>query len=338
MDFKPSKKEISILIKWYKQSCRSLPWRAEKNPYKIWISETMLQQTTSTAVIPFFERFVKKYPTLKSLAHADQEGVYEVWAGLGYYSRARNLLKAAKAMYFNIGQFPQTSAELILLPGIGPYTSRAVSSIAFGEPVGVLDGNVIRFLCRYYNYKAQWWKTKERNQLQTMADQWSNHNLPHITNQALMEMGATVCTPQSPKCDICPLSHHCLGLKAKTHLQLPLKKPKKAPEIWCWNATIKKNKDKILFKSNDYAPFLKKQLLPPGTAKKVQEPPKKFLFKHHITHHQIYVTLTLERPTLQEVQKNDHNTRWVSTHEISQKIPFSLVKKLIDHLYDNNNS
>lgn len=144
------------LVAWYQKNKRVLPWRKDRNPYRIWISEVMLQQTTVAAVVPFYERFLERFPTVDDLAKASIEQVYEVWAGLGYYSRARNLHKAAQSIFEH--GFPQKAEQLIELSGFGPYTSRAVASLAFNEHVGVLDGNVIRVLTRRYGLDIPWWE------------------------------------------------------------------------------------------------------------------------------------------------------------------------------------
>ncbi len=190
------------LINWYLENQRLLPWRMDRDPYKIWISEVMLQQTTVAAVIPYFEKFIQKFPTVQILASSKLEDVYEFWAGLGYYSRARNIHASAKILA--ISGFAKTHTELIKLPGFGPYTSRAVSSLAFNESVGVLDGNVIRVLSRVFAIKSEWWKPLHRIQLQNYSDQLAKYGESANLNQGLMELGATVCTPQKPLCPICP--------------------------------------------------------------------------------------------------------------------------------------
>ena len=219
-------KDKNNLQTWYEKNKRPLPWRQNKNPYFIWISETMLQQTTTAAVVPFFERFISRFPTLNSLAHAKESEVVEAWAGLGYYSRARNLHKSSKILN-ELKEFPKSYEELIELPGFGPYTSRSVSSIAFSQSVGVLDGNVIRILTRKHNLNIEWWKTKERRVLQDLADQYVKDKESSVINQALMELGATVCTPKNPKCILCPWLKSCEAKKNKTIDELPVKKAKK---------------------------------------------------------------------------------------------------------------
>jgi A/G-specific adenine glycosylase len=201
--------ESRNLIDWYRGIRRDLPWRKDRDPYRIWISEVMLQQTTVVAVIPFYEKFLKRFPTLKDLAISPVEDVLEYWAGLGYYSRARNLHKSSQVLHVN--GFPKTAAELLELPGFGPYTARAVSSLAFDEKTGVLDGNVIRILSRKFGRSVEWWKPKGRNELQEIADALAQTEHSADLNQGMMELGATICTPAKPACLLCPWQRSCLA-------------------------------------------------------------------------------------------------------------------------------
>ena len=312
------------------ENSRPLPWRSSRKAYNIWISEIMLQQTTVTAVLPFYKKFIKRFPTVKSLAEAKIEDVYQLWAGLGYYSRARNLHKAAQSLA-SLKSFPKTYKELIKLPGLGDYTARAVSSQAFGEKVGVVDGNVIRVLCRRFGLRIEHWKNKEKKVLQDIADYYATLEDPSQINQAFMELGATVCTPHSPTCFLCPLKTNCLALKKDLITTLPLKKPKKAMEIWHWEAQVYWKNGQIAFVDNEYAPFLKKQLILPGKIKMKSAPPKKFDFKHGITHHQIYVTLSQGNN-----KPNQENITWLSPEELQRRIPFSLIKKAMDAVAERN--
>lgn len=315
------------LLTWYQEVKRPLPWRENKDVYRIWISEVMLQQTTVTAVIPYFTRFTKTFPTLKDLADAKEEKVLEQWSGLGYYSRARNLHKSAKALLAD--GFPQKADILIKYPGFGPYTSRAVTSIAFGEAVGVLDGNVIRVLSRLHNLETDWWKTKERNQLQELSDDLAQDTDSSEMNQALMELGATICTPTSPACLICPWQKKCVSLKAGTQHELPKSKPKKAKEIWIWKPEIVSNESgrKVALVKNDYAPFLKNQWLYPGKVQKKTTPPKTFSFKHNITHHEIYV-----QPQVSQKEFSAEDCAWSTPQKLHQWNPSALLKKTLEAL------
>jgi A/G-specific adenine glycosylase len=311
------------LLKWYDQYKRDLPWRASKDPYKIWISEVMLQQTTVTAVIPFFRKFIQKFPTVQKLASANLEDVYEYWAGLGYYSRARNIHKSAQIL--SQTGFPQTYSELIELPGFGPYTSRAVSSICFNEKTGVLDGNVIRILSRKYGLDLAWWETKSRQHLQRISDQLAQTDRVSDLNQALMELGATVCTPKKVLCFMCPWKSTCISLQENKIEQRPLKKQRPEFEIWNWTFEVNtlKNKKKIFLVENNETPFLKKNWLPPSKAIKVSKPPKKYDFKHSVTKYEIYVQIT--RP---KSNKKAMNGKWIELTNLQKINPTSLMKKI----------
>jgi A/G-specific adenine glycosylase len=313
----------SALLEWFKENQRPVPWRLNRDPYRIWISETMLQQTTTTAVIPFFERFLNRFPNLKALAEAPEGDVVEAWAGLGYYSRARNLRKAAELLQAR-GGFPRTHNELINFPGIGPYTARAIASQAFEESVGVVDGNVIRVLSRFHGQKWKWWENKIRESIQTRADEWVKGVSANLMNQALMELGATICTPQSPACLLCPLRKGCVAFKKQIIGELPLPKPRREREFWLWNVAIVKKSGKILIVKNSTTPFLKGQWLLPGSAKRLSAKPKAFQFRHSITHHDIFVTLDSNLP---KIKKSE--TKWVPAKEIRRFIPASLVHKAL---------
>lgn len=314
------------ILRWYKKNFRPLPWRQDRDPYKIWLSEVMLQQTTVTAVKPYFEKFLLRFPTLESLAESPQEDVLELWAGLGYYSRARNLHKAAQALV-QAGGFPKRADELIEFPGFGPYTSRAVSSIAFGERVGVVDGNVIRILARKYGLQCEWWKPIHQRQFQYISDQLAQCEEPHLLNQAMMELGATICTPKSPTCLLCPWQKSCFAFENHSQEQLPLKRPRREREVWLWHPVVHKKNNSLAVRTNDYAPFLKGQLLLPGTVQRQKSPPKKFLVKHSITHHDIYITeIKTDLLNLEEII-------WVDFDQLKRKIPVSLVHKVLQNIH-----
>jgi A/G-specific adenine glycosylase len=324
MEQKNIQKCHSLLLAWYQKERRPLPWRAHKDPYKIWISEIMLQQTTVAAVIPFYEKFLKRFPTVEMLASSPLEDVIEHWAGLGYYSRARNLHKAAQL--FSETGFPESAEKLIEYPGLGPYTSRAISSIAFDEKVGVLDGNVIRVLSRVSDEHVKWWTTAGRNQLQSYSDALALLGESSHLNQALMELGATVCTPKSPVCGLCPWISVCKANKNKTVEILPLKKPKRATEIWIWNVEIYQKKNEIGVLENTYLPFLKKTLLPPGRAKKVNTKPAKYDFKHSITHHDIFVKVDVM------AKKSRSELKFMNQSKLKKVNPTSVIAKIFEHL------
>ncbi|WP_148278876.1 A/G-specific adenine glycosylase [Bdellovibrio bacteriovorus] len=317
-DYKTDHKQLT---QWYNKNKRSLPWRENKNPYRIWLSEVMLQQTTVVAVIPYFEKFLQKFPTVQDLANAPEADVMEAWAGLGYYSRARNLHKAAKALA--AGGFPKTAAELLELPGFGPYTSRAVASIAFGEKVGVLDGNVIRVLSRRYGLKLEWWNGKGRDHLQKISDELSLLGQADVVNQGLMELGATVCTPQKIMCMLCPWAATCVSREKNLVEKLPLKKPRKESEVWVWKPLVSIKNQKVALVQNDYAPFLKGQMIFPGEISMEKNKPKAYDAKHNITHHDIFIQIT-EKKSL-----TGKNLQWVDLKELKKVNPSSLLQKVL---------
>lgn len=312
------------LLEWYRHNKRELPWRQSRDPYRIWISETMLQQTTTTAVIPFFERFVTRFPDLAALAAAETEQVVEAWAGLGYYSRARNLHASAREVAAR-GGFPRTFQELIELRGFGPYTARSVASLAFDQEVGVVDGNVVRVLSRLEAEPWEFWKAKVRDEIQRHADAWVTGVSSYEMNQALMELGRTVCTPKSPSCLLCPVRGDCRAYARDEVARFPLPKPRRDRELWRWRPSVVVRDGQILIARNAHAPFLRGQWLLPGTAERLASKPKDYHYKHTITHHDIFVTVQSELPTLEEP-----DAKWVRLKEIRQHVPASLVHKALE--------
>ncbi|MCA9513147.1 MAG: A/G-specific adenine glycosylase [Myxococcales bacterium] len=200
----------AALLRWYDANRRDLPWRRTRDPYAIWISETMLQQTRVETVIPYYERFLARFPTVKDLATADEDDVFAHWAGLGYYSRARNLQRAAREVAFaHGGAFPRTAEALRALPGIGPYTAGALASIAFDAPEAIVDGNVVRVLARLDGVRDDTARKPVMDALWERAGELARGERPGDLNQALMELGALVCTPRSPRCLVCPVAKTC---------------------------------------------------------------------------------------------------------------------------------
>ncbi len=287
----------------------------------------MLQQTTVAAVIPYYEKFLKRFPTLAQLAESPVEDVLEYWAGLGYYSRARNLHKSSIVLHAREGGFPRTSAELMELPGFGPYTSRAVSSLAFDEKTGVLDGNVIRVLSRMYAKKMEWWKPAGRAVLQTIADELAQTDHPADLNQGMMELGATVCTPANPACLLCPWQKTCAARRENLIALLPLKRPRREIEVWLWTPKIVIRKGAVFVEPNTYAPFLKGHDLPPGEVKRLKTVPKKFSFRGGVTHYDIFVDVVRDAKLETKSRKNG---KWVPLARLKKSIPVSLIRKAIE--------
>jgi A/G-specific adenine glycosylase len=217
------------LAGWFRQFQRDLPWRRTQDPYRIWLSEIMLQQTRVAAVIPYYERFVECFPDVRALAESQEDEVLRLWSGLGYYSRARNLQKAAKQIVAKHGgQFPEHADDALALPGIGNYTAAAILSIAFGKNHAVLDGNVARVLARLGAVRGNLRESRRWQELQKVADAYLDPHSPGDWNQAMMELGATVCTPKSPQCLLCPVAAFCEGRKLGIAESLPEKNKKRA--------------------------------------------------------------------------------------------------------------
>jgi A/G-specific adenine glycosylase len=210
------------LLTWYRAGRRDLPWRRTRDPYAIWVSEIMLQQTQVATVIPYYERFLARFPTVGELAAAPTDEVLRLWAGLGYYSRARNLQRGAQVvMERHAGQVPATVEELLRLPGIGRYTAGAIASIAYGQPAPILDGNVIRVLCRLYALRGDPKRSPLHARLWQLAEALIPPGEAGEFNEALMELGATICTPSAPRCDACPVASHCEARKQGIQESLP---------------------------------------------------------------------------------------------------------------------
>lgn len=218
------------LVSWYQVNARQLPWRKKPDPYRIWISEIMLQQTKVDTAIPYFQRFIAEIPDVASLAAMDEERLLKLWEGLGYYSRCRNLGKAARAVVESYGgKLPETYKELIALPGIGPYTAGAISSICFNEPQPAVDGNVLRVIARVCGLEEDVGKAGTKKLIKSFVLSMMPKDEPGTFNQALMELGATVCMPNAqPDCPSCPWSKDCISRSNGLISKIPKKEKKKA--------------------------------------------------------------------------------------------------------------
>ena len=212
---------------WYSSIKRDLPWRENKNPYSVWISEIILQQTRVDQGLPYYNKFLERFPTVFDLAKASEDEVLKLWEGLGYYSRARNLHATAKYVSNVLkGEFPDNYDELLTLKGIGPYTASAIGSICFNLPVAAVDGNVYRVLSRYYGIHESIDESSTKKLISELANGIVDVSDAGNHNQAVMELGATVCTPKSPKCGECPLKDSCLGFAQNLQLILPIRTKK----------------------------------------------------------------------------------------------------------------
>jgi A/G-specific adenine glycosylase len=231
------------LRRWFQQRARDLPWRRDRSPYRVWLSEMMLQQTQVETVIPYFNRFLDRFPTLNDLAAAPLGDVLKVWEGLGYYARARNLHRTAiEIVNARRGEWPRTVEGLIALPGIGRYSAGAIASLAFNVDAPVLDGNVIRVLGRLFAIKRDPRQPRVRAELWSLAEALLPKGHAGEFNEALMELGATICTPRAPKCDVCPIAKFCEANQRGLQDRLPIKsKRKPLPHYDVTAAVIRRN-------------------------------------------------------------------------------------------------
>jgi A/G-specific adenine glycosylase len=239
----------SALVLWQKQHGRQhLPWQHTGDAYKVWLSEVMLQQTQVATVLAYYAKFLQAYPTVADLAAAPEQDVMQLWAGLGYYTRARNLHACAKQVMTRFGgNFPRTVAELESLPGIGQSTAGAIASLAYGVSAAILDGNVKRVFCRYYGIEGYAEQTSIKKKLWAIAAENVPVAEPGVYNQALMDLGATCCLPRNPACSVCPLIDSCEALRKGMVGQLPTPKPKKPrPELHFISLIAQDEHDRVL--------------------------------------------------------------------------------------------
>jgi len=235
----------NLLILWYVDNKRELPWRLTKEPYNIWLSEIILQQTRVAQGLPYYNAFISTFPTITELAKAPEEKVLKLWQGLGYYSRARNLHFTAKHIEDNLyGVFPTSYKELLKLKGVGDYTASAIASICFDEPTAVVDGNVYRVLARYFGISTPINSTLGIKEFKTIAQKLIDTSQPGVYNQALMEFGARHCKPQNPDCSSCIFDDKCVSLQKKIVSELPVKLKKGAIKKCYYNYLVILSEDK----------------------------------------------------------------------------------------------
>jgi A/G-specific adenine glycosylase len=257
----------SSLLRWYSANRRSLPWRERPEPYRVWIAEVMLQQTTVKAVLPYYERFLARFPDVATLAGADEADVLAGWAGLGYYSRARNLLKTARTIQAKHGgEFPSDYEAVLALPGIGRYTAGAILSIAFGAPRPVLDGNVARVFARYLGLQEEWngaASTRLWGLLEELVQDPTARKEVADFNQALMELGATVCVPRQPECRACPLGDHCAARSLGRQEEIPKRARPRRLVALDFTVAVVRSGQRLLMCPTGSAPFPKDFWEPP---------------------------------------------------------------------------
>jgi A/G-specific adenine glycosylase len=240
------------IISWYEENKRALPWRESRDPYKIWLSEIILQQTRIAQGLPYYLKFVDNFPDVKSLAQAPQDKVLRLWQGLGYYTRARNLHACARQIETELnGKFPTSFQQLKQLPGIGDYTAAAIASIAFREPVAVVDGNVFRVLARIFGIDKDIASNEGKAFFFAKANSLIPIDQPDVFNQAVMEFGALHCTPQSPRCDTCPFTNSCVARLHEMQSMLPVKSAKQKVRKRYFHYIIVNYRGKLLMRKRN---------------------------------------------------------------------------------------
>ncbi len=315
------------LLRWYDRHRRDLPWRKDISPYRTWVSEIMLQQTTVAAVIPYYERFLKRFPDITALAKAPEEAVLSSWAGLGYYSRARNLRKAAQAMVAEHGgKFPSDMDAVLDLPGIGRYTAGAILSIAFDRRVPLLDGNVMRVFSRLKASRDDIKDAATQKKLWAMAESLVDPARPGDWNQALMELGATVCLPETPRCGGCPLQGDCQAYRKGIQDELPVVAKRRDFVDLAWTCLwIEKDGKVLLWKRSQKERFLKGLWgLPESRHLDVKPGALIKKARHTITHHKIAVEVRqAEAPA-----RLPEATSWSTQKQLEERLVSSLWRKI----------
>jgi A/G-specific adenine glycosylase len=309
-----------LLLAWYDARKRDMPWRRDPTPYKTWVSEIMLQQTTVAAVTPKFLKFLERFPDAASLAASSEEEVLRAWAGLGYYSRARNLRKAAQKIVAR-GAFPSDYESVLDLPGVGRYTAGAILSIAFGKPYPLVDGNVARVFARLFALRDDvkspvYWERAERLIHAARPGDW---------NQALMELGATVCQPESPRCGECPAASLCEARKRGLQDELPVMAARRAPVDLSWTCLwIEEGGKVLLWKRGEDERFLRGHWgLPEKRHLGVRAGETLKTVRHTITHHRITVEVRRARPPA----ALPSGAQWVERGEVRTRLVSSLFLK-----------
>ena len=310
-------------MRWYGREHRELPWRATRDPYCILVSEVMLQQTRAQAVIPYYQRFLDQFPDVQTLAAARAADVLAAWSGLGYYSRARNLQRAALAIVAQ-GEFPRDYESIRELPGVGPYTAAAVASIAFGAPHAVVDGNMLRVIARLQADAADIQSARTRARFQQIADELLDRRNPGQFNQAMMELGATVCLPRAPVCSACPVAPFCRARETGRQLELPIKGRKPAVRRIALAVAVVENNGNVLLRRRAATASLMAGFweLPAPEDLPGWHPGETLgSFRHTITHHDYTITVLTGR-----IPAAPKGFRWRRARMLTQ-IPLTTVTR-----------
>ncbi|WP_216830527.1 A/G-specific adenine glycosylase [Alkalihalobacterium elongatum] len=338
------------LVHWFEEHQRDLPWRKTKDPYRIWVSEVMLQQTRVDTVIPYYNNFVHKFPTLQDLAFAEEQQVLKAWEGLGYYSRVRNLQTAVREVVEEYGgKVPDTKKEISQLKGVGPYTAGAVLSIAYNKPEPAVDGNVMRVISRILLIEEDIGKAKTRPIFESALTKLISQHKPSEFNQGLMELGALVCTPRSPGCLLCPVREHCRAYYVGKEKSLPIKEKKTKVKVKDMAAIVLRNqKGEVLIQRRPDTGLLAKLWQFPNietTKSKKSEPDclKDFISTElgmsvkigeevqkveHVFSHLVWNITVYEGTVIEENQLNNEGTRWVDANSI-ESYPFPVSHQKI---------
>lgn len=345
------------LLEWYNNNKRDLPFRINKDPYKIWVSEVMLQQTRISAMLPSYHNFINKIPSIEDLAKSNEDDVLSLWKGLGYYSRAKNLKKGAEYILNNHnGIFPKDLSSCLKIPGIGSYTANAILSIAFDIPLAVLDGNVKRVISRLLLYEKNISSSSSHHELQRLADNLLNKENPGDHNQAMMELGALICTP-TPNCSICPLNLECISFKKMKQNLLPIiKKEDNRLSIEMRFFLLKNNENEVLiytdknrrfFKTISTLPYLilgknlsskyeESDKLRENFLKSINSLPKYLKKKHSITNHDIILSYVIKK--VEDISIFPNSSIFIKLDELEVMFPSSIAKKILadiksEHLF-----
>lgn len=314
MPFSPPDCRLSsrALQSWFSISARPLPWRLHRTPYTAWLSEVILQQTRVNQGLPYYNAFIERYPDIRALAAATEQEVLRLWQGLGYYSRARNIMATAEWVVKNLaGQMPNDYNTLIQLPGIGPYIAAAVSSMTGGEARAVLDGNVYRVVSRFFADPLPINAPGAARHYQQLAAEWLDKKNPGLHNEALMELGALICVPGAPKCPECPVSKWCRAFRTGTTSEFPVKLPKKAVQERRINYAVCRGQDGSLLMRQRTAKDIWQGLydfpeleMPPPEANLL------FQMKHQLTHRLLLIyfyeaDIAPDAPQVRRVSKDE---------------------------------
>jgi A/G-specific adenine glycosylase len=343
------------LMEWHQtDNDRSLPWKQEKDPYRIWLSEVILQQTRALQGLPYYLKFTEAYPTVKHMAAAADEDAFRLWQGLGYYNRCKNMLATARIISNDLdGKFPDSYDRLLALKGIGPYTAAAIASFAFGLPHAVVDGNVYRVLARYFGIETPFDTTEGKKEFQQLAGELLYTEDSAAYNQAIMDLGATVCTPAAPRCDNCPLQKYCVAYKQGLTGLLPVRSKKQSVRNRYFHYLLLRKDDSIWISrrtgkdiwQNLHQPYLvehtaaldTKQLgaLPEVTAllAGVQQLEYEGVLKQRLTHQLIETRFFSVRVT-NSVKLPDNEGKWIKISELKNlAFPKTLVSFFEKKLY-----